>query len=135
MLKSLLREIIGISTVVSERAESLSPFRGRYRVLVLFEGATDERPEVQERYLANRHDILTANDIVLLRVAGGGVFSSFDNPLEISADDLRAELNGPSPEEFEAVLVDRDGAIIYRSPAPVEVFSLLETIRSLPALA
>lgn len=130
MLKSLLREIIGTGYDGTKRGETLLPFRGKCRVLVLFEGAADERPEVQENYLANQQSVLTTNDIALLRVAGGGVFSSLDSPLDISADDLRGDLDGPSPEEFEAVLVDRDGAIVFRSAAPVQLNDVLTAIEN-----
>ncbi len=132
MLKSFLREIMGSVPDSASCAKTLLAFRGECRVLVLFEGAADERPEVQEDYIANQQDVLSRHDIVLLRVVGGGVFSSLDNPVDIDVDDLRSDLNGPSPEEFEAVLVDRDGAVIFRSPLPVPVSAILSAIEIIP---
>ncbi|KRB49270.1 hypothetical protein ASE04_19065 [Rhizobium sp. Root708] len=130
MLKSLLKEIIGAVPNSSERAECLQAFRGKCRVLVLFEGASDDRPEIQEGYLTDQQEVLASNDIALLRVAGGGVFSSLETPVDISVDDLRADLNGPSPEDFEAVLVDRDGAVVFRSKAPVQLSAILSALDS-----
>lgn len=121
MFKSLLKELVGIPTNPTEDLETLGEFRGKCHVLVLFEGSDDDRPEVQERYMENQQSALEAKNVSLLRVAGGGVFSSLDSPLDISADDIRSDLNGPSPEEFEAVLVDKQGHVILRSPTPVEL--------------
>ncbi|CCM78170.1 DUF4174 domain-containing protein [Rhizobium mesoamericanum] len=128
MLKSLLKELVGASSGVLERCPSLLPFRNKCHVLVLFEGASDERPEMQEDLLENQQDALRSHDIALLRVAGGGVFSSTDSPVEIDADVIRHDLNGPSPEEFEAVLVDREGAVVLRSTKPVSLPYLLDLI-------
>ncbi|WP_431323332.1 DUF4174 domain-containing protein [Rhizobium sp. YTU87027] len=132
MLKSLLKEIIGAPPAILERCPSLLPFRNKYHVLVLFEGAADDRPEIQENLLANQHDTLQSYEIALLRVAGGGVFTSLDNPADIDADELRNDLHGPSPEEFEAVLVDREGAVVLRSSNPVSLPYLLDLINGCP---
>ncbi|MDM9627891.1 DUF4174 domain-containing protein [Rhizobium sp. S152] len=121
MLKSILSEILGTPPANAEGLASLSRFRGKCHVLVLFEGSADDRPEMQEALLTNQHESLAARDVVLLRVVGGGVFSSLENPMAIDADDIRFDLEGPSIEEFELVLVHRDGAIILRSNNPVDM--------------
>jgi hypothetical protein len=107
-------------------------FRNKCHVLVLFEGSADDRPELQEEYLANQHEALASRDIALLRVAGGGVFSSFEASSDISADQIRADLNGPSPEEFEAILVGVDGVVKFRSRLPVSVQHVIDLIDRLP---
>ncbi|MDP9812298.1 hypothetical protein J2W42_005168 [Rhizobium tibeticum] len=132
MLKSFIKEIIGASTALYDPCPSLVSFRNKCHVLVLFEGSADDRCELQEEYLANQHEALASRDIALLRVAGGGVFSSFEACADISADQIRADLNGPSPEEFEAILVGPDGAIKFRSGRPVSVQHVVETMDRLP---
>ncbi|OWW02425.1 hypothetical protein ATY81_22450 [Rhizobium sp. R72] len=132
MLKSFLKEILGAPSGIMERCPSLLSFRNKCHVLVLFEGAADDRPDMQEDFLANKHDMLQSHDIALLRVAGGGVFSSLDNPVEIDADEIRNDLDGPSPEDFEAVLVDREGAVVFRSSRPINLPYLLDLISGSP---
>lgn len=132
MLKSFIKEIIGASPALYDPCPSLLLFRNKCHVLVLFEGSADDRPELQEEYLANQHEALASRHIALLRVAGGGVFSSFEPSADISADQIRADLNGPSPEEFEAILVSPDGAIKFRSPRPVSVQHVIDLIDGLP---
>jgi len=132
MLKSLIKEIIGASPTLDDPCPSLLSFRNKCHVLVLFEGSADDRPELQEAFLANQHEVLALRNIVLLRVAGGGVFSSFEASADISADEIRADLSGPSPEEFEAVLVGADGQVKFRSMRPVSMQHLIDLIDRVP---
>ncbi|EPE96202.1 hypothetical protein RGCCGE502_21530 [Rhizobium grahamii CCGE 502] len=118
--------------MASDPCPSLLAFRNASYVLVLFEGAADDRPEMQEEMLANQHDVLAAHNIAIVRVAGGGVFTSLDQAMDIEADDVRRDLEGPSPEEFEAVLIDPNGATKLRSQEPVSVPSLIDAIDRLP---
>jgi len=112
---------MGASRVSDDPCPSLLGFRNRCWLFVLFEGAADGRPERQEQLLANQQGALDARDITILRVAGGGVFTSLDIAADIGADDVRGDLNGPSPDEFEAVLVDLNGITRLRSKEPVSV--------------
>ncbi|MBB3320128.1 hypothetical protein FHT77_006047 [Rhizobium sp. BK181] len=132
MLKSFIREIIGAPPVATDPCPSLLAFRNTSHVLVLFEGGDDDRPEAQEQLLENQQDVLSAHNIAIVRVAGGGVFTSLDQVMEIEADEVRHDLDGPSPEEFEAVLIDPQGETKLRSREPVSVPFLTEAIGRLP---
>ncbi|MBW9117318.1 DUF4174 domain-containing protein [Rhizobium cauense] len=128
MLKSLLSEIVGVPQEPTEGPPSLRSFRHKCHVLVVFGGSADQRPEEQERLLTNQQVALETHGIALLRVAGGGVFSSLETIVDISADELRSELDGPSQEEFEAVLVNKAGKVTMRSKAPVSLPYVLDLI-------
>jgi len=132
MLKSFIKEIIGTSAAATDPCPSLLAFRNTSYVLVLFEGGDDDRPEMQEQLLENQHDALSAHDIAIVRVAGGGVFTTLDQGMEIEADEVRNDLDGPSPEEFEAVLIDPRGTVQFRSAEPVSVPFLIGAIDRLP---
>lgn len=132
MLKSIFREIAGFPVPASEPAPSLREFRNRCRVLALFEGSLDERPAVQEDLLRQENEALLKRDITVLRIAGGGVFQLFEEPYDLDADDIRRDLDGPSAEEFEVVLVGRDGAVKLRSREPLSCARLFAMIDGLP---
>ncbi len=131
MLKSLFKEIIGTSPAIHDPCPSLLGFRNTSWVLVLFEGAADERPEKQEQLLANEQDALESRMVAILRVAGGGVFTSLDIAADIGADEVSNDLDGPSSDEFE-VLVDLNGVLKFRSNQPVSVPYLVGLIDRLP---
>ncbi|NMN74329.1 DUF4174 domain-containing protein [Rhizobium sp. 57MFTsu3.2] len=121
MLRSLFKEIIGASPATDDSCPSLLGFRNLSWVLVLFEGAADDRPEMQEQLLANQQGALEKQAVTILRVAGGGGFDSLDIAADIGADDVRNDREGPSPDEFEAILVDPNGITKFRSNQPVSV--------------
>lgn len=132
MLKSLFKEIIGASPATDDPCPSLLGFRNLSWVLVLFEGAADDRPEMQEQLLANQQGALEKQAVTILRVAGGGVFDSLDTAADIGADDVRDDLEGPSPDEFEAILVDPNGITRFRSNQPVSVPYLVGLVDRIP---
>ncbi|WP_037090575.1 hypothetical protein [Rhizobium sp. 42MFCr.1] len=86
MLKSLFKEIIGASPATDDPCPSLLGFRNLSWVLVLFEGAADDRLEMQEELLANQQGALEKQAVTILCVAGGGVFDSLDTAADIGAD-------------------------------------------------
>ncbi|WP_246718048.1 DUF4174 domain-containing protein [Rhizobium sp. BK060] len=59
-------------------------------------------------------------------------FSSFNASADIGADQIRADRSGPSPEEFEAILVDADGQVKFRSMRPVSVQYVIDLIDKVP---
>ncbi|WP_338009975.1 DUF4174 domain-containing protein [Rhizobium sp. CF122] len=58
-------------------------------------------------------------------------FSSFNASAD-SADQIRADRSGPSPEEFEAILVGADGQVKFRSMRPVSVRYVIDLIDRVP---
>nr|WP_244423825.1 DUF4174 domain-containing protein [Rhizobium sp. CF122] len=45
---------------------------------------------------------------------------------------MRADRSGPSPEEFEAILVGADGQVKFRSMRPVSVRYVIDLIDRVP---
>jgi hypothetical protein len=132
MLKSLFRELLGTGNPRLDAAPSLQAFRDKCRVLAIFEGSPDDRPAVQDDLLRHENEALMKRDIAVLRIAGGGVFQLFDEPYDLSADDIREDLDGPSQDEFEVVLVGRDGTIKLRSQQPMSCAALFAAMDNLP---
>jgi hypothetical protein len=51
---------------------------------------------------------------------------------DTGADDVRDDLEGPSPDEFEAILVDPNGITRFRSNQPVSVPYLVGLVDRIP---
>ncbi len=131
MLRSLFRELAGIGDKVTDPCPSLASFRDRCSVLVIFEGSSDDRPARQEEELLHHEKSMTERDIAVLRIAGGGVFQLFEEPHELNADDIRSDLEGPSDDDFEIVLVGRDGTTKLRSYAPLPATVIIDVVNKL----
>jgi hypothetical protein len=102
---------------------------------VIFEGSSDDRPVRQEEELLHHEKNLIDREVTVLRVAGGGVFQLFEEPYELNADDIRRDLQGPADDEFEIVLVGRDGTTKLRSDAPLPAIVITGVIDRLPSSA
>jgi hypothetical protein len=132
MLRSLFKEFSGVDGKLNDPCPSLVSFRNKCNVLVIFEGSNDDRPIRQEEELLHHEKNLTDRDVTVLRVAGGGVFQLFEEPYELDADDIRRDLQGPSDDEFEMVLVGLDGSTKLRSYAPLPTSVILDVLDKVP---
>lgn len=121
---------LGIST--SAASTTLGEFRGKSRVLVVFEELSSGKAEIQEYLLADRFSALRDYSVILIRVAAHGVFESLYPREDLDPDAIRAELGGPSADKFEAVLLGLDGVVQLRSSQPVAVSYLLQLIAKMP---
>lgn len=133
MLRSLFKELAGTDGRIGGSYPSLAPFHNRCNVLVVFEGSNDDRPFRQEEELVHHEQKLAERDVTVLRIAGGGVFQHYGEPHALNADDIRKELQGPADDEFEIVLVGRDGITKLRSYAPLPVNVIIDIIDRLPS--
>jgi hypothetical protein len=135
MLRSLFRQFAGTDDKLGDPCPSLASFRNRCNVLVIFEGSSDDRPVRQEEELLHHEKNLIDREVTVLRVAGGGVFQLFEEPYELNADDIRRDLQGPADDEFEIVLVGRDGTTKLRSDAPLPAIVITGVIDKRPSSA
>lgn len=121
---------LGIAT--SAASTTLQEFRGKSRVLVVFEELSRGKAEIQEYLLADKFSALRNHNVILIRVAAHGVFESLYPREDLSADAIRAELGGHEAEKFEAVLLGLDGVVQLRSSQPVAVSYLCQLIEKMP---
>ncbi len=121
---------LGIAT--SAASTTLQEFRGKARVLVVFEELSSGKGEVQEYLLADKFSALREHGVVLIRVAAHGVFESLYPREDLSADAIREELGSPVANKFEAVLLGLDGVVQLRSSQPVAVDYLCQLIEKMP---
>lgn len=121
---------LGIPT--SAASTTLREFRGKCRVLVVFEELSSGKAEIQEYLLSDKLLALRDYNVVLIRVAAHGVFESLYPREDLDPDAIRAELGGPSADKFEAVLLGLDGVVQLRSSQPVAVSYLLQLIEEMP---
>lgn len=121
---------LGVST--SAASTTLQEFRGKHRVLVVFEELSSGKSEIQEYLLADKFAGLRNHNVILIRVAANGVFESLYEREDLSPDAIRKELGGQEPEKFEAVLLGLDGMVQLRSSQPVAVSYLCQLIEKMP---
>ncbi|MCV3739394.1 DUF4174 domain-containing protein [Rhizobium sp. TRM96647] len=107
-------------------------FRGKSRVVVVFEELSSGKAEIQEYLLADKFSALRKHNVVLIRVAAHGVFESLYPRDDLSPDAIREELGGHEVEKFEAVLLGIDGVVQLRSSQPVAVDYLCQLIEKMP---
>jgi Domain of unknown function (DUF4174) len=119
MLRSILHEIMGTGVREHHLPRSLEQFLGKKNVLIVFADAEDNRPILQDELLRKARMRLIEDDIEVFTIAGGGAFSLFDDVQDLDADDVRAQLQGPSNGEFGLVLIGTDGMVKLRSSEPM----------------
>lgn len=88
-------------------------------IVVFADSENDPRFRQQMDLLELYTDDLLARDVVVLTDTDAGVLS-----------DLRRELR---PRDFTLVLIDKDGTVVQRRPAPTTVRELTHTIDRLPS--
>lgn len=121
---------LGIAT--SAASTTLREFRGKSRVLVVFEELSSGKAEIQEYLLADKFSALRKHNVVLIRVAAHGVFESLYPRDDLSPDAIREELGGHEAGKFEAVLLGIDGVVQLRSSQPVAVDYLCQLLEKMP---
>jgi len=108
--------------------DGLSELTWKNRVLVVFGGATDGRLRQQITLLMKKTDDLADRDMIVLQVSGDTVSAIFRSAPDLDADALRAGAEA-SGDEFQVILVGKDGGIKLRSNqvvADVEIFDLID---------
>lgn len=107
--------------------DSLSQYTWKKRVLVVFGEPTAPKLSRQIALFKSQTDDLAERDMVVLQVSRDKVSAVYgDNP-DIKPDDLRAELQ--ASDEFQLVLVGKDGGVKLRSKdvvADAEIFDLID---------
>ncbi|WP_280514342.1 DUF4174 domain-containing protein [Pseudorhizobium halotolerans] len=108
--------------------DGLSELTRKNRVLAVFGGATDGRLRQQITLLMKKTDDLADRDMIVLQVSGDTVSAIFGSAPDLDADALRAGAEA-SGDEFQVILVGKDGGIKLRSNqvvANVEIFDLID---------
>ncbi|NVP58512.1 DUF4174 domain-containing protein [Mycoplana rhizolycopersici] len=122
---------LGIGTTAASK--TLREFRGKCRVLVVFEELSSGKAEVQEYLIAEKQDALQRHNVAIIRVAATGVFQELRPRDDMDPDAIRSELGGPAADKFEAVLLGADGLVRMRTTQPIAVGYLLELIDKFPS--
>lgn len=114
-------------------SKTLREFRGKCRVLVVFEELSSGKAEIQEYLIAEKQVALRRHNVAIIRVAATGVFEELRPRDDMDPDAIRSELGGPAADKFEAVLLGVDGMVRLRTTQPVAVGYLLELIDKFPS--
>lgn len=111
--------------------ESLSQFEWKNRVLVLFGKSDDGKLRKQLDALAGQKPALADRDMVVLHVHGNEVETVFGDSAKLDANKIALEARAPA-EQFEAVLVGKDGGITLRSEDVVSTVELFDLVDRMP---
>lgn len=113
-------EAATVEVVVEAVEPNLEALRWIARPVVVFaDTENDPRFRQQMELLGRDEGDLLARDVVILVDTDAGTLS-----------DLRRELR---PRDFTIVLIDKDGTVVQRRPAPTTVRELTHTIDRLPS--
>ncbi|OJT97760.1 MAG: hypothetical protein BGN83_01115 [Rhizobium sp. 63-7] len=137
MLKSLVTEILGSPVASQPAAESLQPFRGLNRVLLIFSDRDNAAAARQENLVLAERDGLAERDMIVLRIRGSAVQPLFGSPPPLDAERLRRDMDVVDGE-FCTVLVGKDGTSELRGGKPVsagEIFTLIDAMLDQEAAA
>ncbi|CAD7049911.1 hypothetical protein RHAB21_04096 [Pseudorhizobium halotolerans] len=129
-MKIMLAVALLLLSTVSQgfSMDGLSELTRKNRVLAVFGGATDGRLRQQITLLMKKTDDLADRDMIVLQVSGDTVSAIFGSAPDLDADALRAGAEA-SGDEFQVILVGKDGGIKLRSNqvvANVEIFDLID---------
>lgn len=129
-MKIRLATILLLLSTVSQgfSMDGLSELTWKNRVLVAFGGAMDGRLRQQITLLMKNTDDLADRDMIVLQVSGDTVSTIFGSAPDLDADALRAGAKA-SGDEFQVILVGKDGGIKLRSNqvvGDVELFDLID---------
>lgn len=119
------------TNVAYAAAPSLEQFQWKSRVLVVFASDDDPKGESQVNELLSQRLGLSERDIVVLRVRDDVVQPVFGEATDLSADDLRRDLEAVDAAEFAAVLIGKDGTVKLRVSEPIagpELFSIVDSM-------
>jgi hypothetical protein len=131
MMKSLVTEILGVPANQNEGAQALGQYQWKNRVLVVFSDTSNAKAARQENMLLTERGELGERDMLVLRVRGGSVMPIYGSGVELDADRIRHDIQGPEAGEFAVVLIGKDGSVKLRAHEPVspaEIFALVDSM-------
>ncbi len=116
-------------------AAPLAQLQWDKRVLVLLAEAENGDLGRQMDMLNRVRAGLAERDMVVLAVRGNEVQAVFGNAPGVDARSIRTTIGSDDVEEFEAVLIGKDGGVKQRWPQPVSVEELFAIIDAMPMRA
>ena len=127
MMKSLVTEILGVPANQNDAAQALGQYKWKNRLLVVFSDTSNAKAARQENMLMTERSGLGERDMLVLRVRGGSVMPIYGSGVELDADRIRQDVQGPEAGEFAVVLVGMDGTVklsAHEPVTPAEIFAL-----------
>jgi hypothetical protein len=114
---------------------SLEQFQWKNRVVVIFPDKDNSRAARQENQLMADRTGLEERDIVVLKLAGPAIRFLFGASTDLDAEAISRDLEGPSPGEFAAFLVGKDGTVKLNVREPITTGELIAIIDAMPMRA
>jgi len=131
MMKSLVTEILGVPANQNDAAQALGQYKWKNRLLVVFSDTSNAKAARQENMLMTERSGLGERDMLVLRVRGGSVMPIYGSGVELDADRIRQDVQGPEAGEFAVVLVGMDGTVklsAHEPVTPAEIFALVDSM-------
>ena len=131
MMKSLVTEILGVPANQNDAAQALGQYQWKNRLLVVFSDTSNAKAARQENMLMTERSGLGERDMLVLRVRGGSVMPIYGSGVELDADRIRQDVQGPEAGEFAVVLVGMDGTVklsAHEPVTPAEIFALVDSM-------
>lgn len=135
MMKSLVTEILGVPANQNDAAQALGQYKWKNRLLVVFSDTTNAKAARQENMLMTERAGLGERDMLVLRVRGGSVMPIYGSGVDLDADKIRHDVQGPSAGEFAVVLVGLDGTVKLSAREPVPAAEIFALVDSMPMRA
>jgi len=131
MMKSLVTEILGVPANQNDAAQALGQYKWKNRLLVVFSDTSNAKAARQENMLMTERSGLGERDMLVLRIRGGSVMPIYGSGVELNADKIRRDVQGPEAGEFAVVLVGMDGTVklsAHEPVTPAEIFALVDSM-------
>lgn len=130
----LVASAIAIVSMAASQAfamDELEKYQSKNRVVVLFGGSGDQKLARQVQVLKSKPGELANRDMVVFTVIGDEVRPIYGDATGVDARKLRQEA-GIKGNEFQAVLIGKDGGIKLRSPDVVTDTAMFGLIDRMP---
>lgn len=135
MMKSLVTEILGVPANQNGPAQALGQYQWKNRVLVVFSDTSNAKAARQENMLMTERSGLGERDMLVLRVRGGSVMPIYGSGVDLDADKIRHDIQGPEVGEFAVVLIGMDGSVKLKAGEPVSAAEIFTLVDSMPMRA
>ena len=126
-----MTEILGVPANQNDAAQALGQYKWKNRLLVVFSDTSNAKAARQENMLMTERSGLGERDMLVLRVRGGSVMPIYGSGVELDADRIRQDVQGPEAGEFAVVLVGMDGTVklsAHEPVTPAEIFALVDSM-------
>lgn len=111
--------------------DSLSNFEWKNRIVLVFGKATDPKVERQIDVLKEKQAELADRALVVIRIAGDEARAVYGTAVTMDADKLRTDAKVGN-DDFQVILVGKDGGVKFRSKDIVSVVEIFDLIDRMP---